>query len=335
MVAQAQKEIGKLTTEAETTPRASAEASASSEEAGPSTSEKAALPASPSGEEGPTPQPSSPITDHSSSSSSSQSQFQSLLSRVQSSLPPNISATLERTIPAALKDPSSHAYADLTQLRSTLGAEFARVQGVTRAQAEEYAHRSEALLREAGAYLKDAVRVIPPEEGEQGIGEADVVFDGMGVGVVVMPPSISSNGPAVGRDMMRAKGKGRETAAQAQQRLAGSRAAAMLAELKRDPEIFKQDPADNENTKNMYEAWLSTEIASKEGGIESSYWIERVKSALAHAEDGEVLRSTKNSLGKNLICVASTINLTALFPSTIIYGFKNILDKVLLQDTPD
>ena len=86
------------------------------------------------------------------------------------------------------------SYADLAHYREVLVAEFARVQGVTRAQAEEYAQKSEALLREAGEYLKDAVRVVPPEDGEDGSGsgEADVVFDGMGVGVVVMPPTMTS-----------------------------------------------------------------------------------------------------------------------------------------------
>ncbi|EJD03086.1 uncharacterized protein FOMMEDRAFT_108207 [Fomitiporia mediterranea MF3/22] len=296
VVAQAQKEIGKLTADPSTpatTDNAEASTSTSTQETGPSTSEKTETPKSPSADDETTPQPSSPTA---ASSNSSSFQFQSLLSRVQSSLPPNISATLERTIPAALKDPSAHAYADLTQLRTTLGAEFARVQGVTRTQAEEYVHRSEALLREAGAYLKDAVKVVPPEETVDD--DTDVVFDGMGSGVVVIPSSLGSSS---NRSAARGKGKGRETTAQAQQHFASSRAAAMLAQLKRDSEALKRDPLEDENAKEQFEEWIKAEVTSREGGIESSYWQDRVKEELGHSEDGEALRSTREVLVPSIL----------------------------------
>ena len=293
-MAQAQKEIEKLRTDTTNAADPSnAETSTeiiSSQEAGPSSTSSEKAPSASSTPDGDdtTPQPSSPSTAPSGSF-----QFQTLLSRVQASLPPNISATLERTIPAALKDPASHAYADIQHLRETLGAEFARVQGVTRVQAEEYVHRSETLLREAGAYLKDAVRIIPPEEDGS---EPEVMFDGMGSGVIVMPPSTSS----------RAKGKGRETSAQAQQRIASTRAAAMLAQLKRDPEVLKKDPLEDEDSKEFYGAWLKAEISSKDGGIESPQWAERTKKALK-AEDGDALSKTRDALGNHPIslCISS------------------------------
>ncbi|KAL5528509.1 hypothetical protein ACEPAF_7645 [Sanghuangporus sanghuang] len=284
VVAQAQKEIEKLTTDAtsaQTTNTESTTTSTSSQDPDTFSSEKATSSSLPAEGDEATPQPSSP-----SSTSSGSFQFQTLLSRVQSSFPPNISATLERTIPAALKDPASHAYADVQHLRETLGSEFTRVQGVTRAQAEEYVHRSETLLREAGAYLKDAVRIIPPDEDGS---EPDVVFDGMGAGVVVMPPSLRSTASS------RAKGKGRETSAQTQQRIAGSRAAAMLSKLKRDPEALKKDPLEEEGARELYEAWLGAEVSSKDGGIESSEWTGRIKEALK-VEDGEVLSKTRDAL---------------------------------------
>lgn len=197
-----------------------------------------------------------------------------------------------------MKDPSTiHApsYADLAHYREVLGAEFARVQGVTRAQAEEYAQKSEALLREAGEYLKDAVRVVPPEDGEDGsgTGEADVVFDGMGVGVVVMPPTMTS-GSGTKRS---AKGKEKGKAV-VHQKPTGSRAAALLAQLKRDPEPFKKDPLDDPATRQLYTTWLSTEIETKEGGIESPFWVERVKAALGEKVEGDILRATRNKIGK-------------------------------------
>ena len=145
------------------------------------------------------------------------SPFQGLFSRVQSSLPPNISSTLEKNLPLSLKDSSGHLSVDFAQLKSTLTAEFQRVQGVTRAQAEEYVHKSEALLKEAGEYLKDAVKVVPPEGQEEN--GTEVTFDG--TDLVFMPPTVGSFGPS-SRDFVtyNRKGKGKETAAQAQQRLA-------------------------------------------------------------------------------------------------------------------
>ncbi|THH05375.1 hypothetical protein EW145_g4846 [Phellinidium pouzarii] len=282
VVAQAQKEIVKLTTEpAVSSLEAAAGGSQESDvspEAGPSTSSSA------NEKDGPPP-------------TSEPSPFQTLLSRIQASLPPNVSATLESSLPAVLRDPAGHVHVDLAALR----AEIARVQGVTRAQAEEYAHRSEALLRDAGAYIKDAVKVIPPEDGiDSG---ADVVFDGMGSGVVVMPPNIGSSGSG-NRELAlgsRIKGKGKATAAQAQQRLAGSRAAAVLARLKRDPEVIKQDPSEDDSIKEQYEGWLDKEVLSIEGGIKTAVWSERIKSALTQKEDGGILRSTRDSLVPSLM----------------------------------
>ena len=72
----------------------------------------------------------------------------SFLSRLQATLPPNIVSTMQNHIPESIKHASESI--DLGQLRSTLVSDFQRVQGVTRAQAEEYFHKSEGLLREAG-----------------------------------------------------------------------------------------------------------------------------------------------------------------------------------------
>ncbi|KAI5123643.1 hypothetical protein M0805_001676 [Coniferiporia weirii] len=278
VVSQAQKEIEKLTAE----PIASSSRTAADIPQDSGTSSGDAGAPSSSSAEGDAPPHTEPLT------------FQALLSRVQASIPPNLSATLEHSLPDALRDPAAHVNVDFAALRTTLGAEFARVQGVTRAQAEEYAHRSEVLLRDAGAYIKEAVKVIPPEDG----GETDVMFDGMGTGVIVMPPSLnpSKSGNAEFSSGPREKGKGKETAAQAQRRLAGSRAAAMLAQLKRDPEVVKQDPLEDNGTKELYEAWVKDEVMSKEGGIEAAFWSERIKSLLVQKEDGEILRSTRDAL---------------------------------------
>lgn len=168
------------------------------------------------------------------------------------------------------------------------------MQGVTRAQAEEYVHKSEALLKEAGEFLKDAVKVVPPE-GQEG-SSTEFMFDG--TDIAFMPPTVGSFGPS-NRDFLfsNRKGKGRETAAQAQHRLAGTRAAAMLAQLKRDPDLLKADPAAQEGVREAYEEWLKAEVSSKEGGMDNSFWSQRIKTALGQADDGKVLEATLNALG--------------------------------------
>ncbi|KAF8967907.1 hypothetical protein BDZ97DRAFT_1801921, partial [Flammula alnicola] len=104
-------------------------------------------------------------------SHSSSSSPQSLFSRLQSALPPNIVAT------------HASENIDLQGIRANLLSELQRVQGVTLTQAEEYAHKSEALLREAvkeaGEVLRDAVKVVPPEQAEtSAAGGSGLVWDG-------------------------------------------------------------------------------------------------------------------------------------------------------------
>lgn len=73
---------------------------------------------------------------------------------------------MQAQLPECLKNAQ---HIDLAQLGSMLSSELQRVQDVTRAQAEEYVHKSEALLhevmKEAVDVLREAVKVIPPEEG--------------------------------------------------------------------------------------------------------------------------------------------------------------------------
>lgn len=177
------------------------------------------------------------------------------------------------------------------------------MQGVTRAQAEEYAHRSEVLLREAGEYLKDAVRVLPPEgessEGHESEG-AEVMIDPMGLGVVVMPPGLGTSVPSRSVKGARGSGKGKEregTVVEAQRQLAASRAAALVAKLKQDVDTLRQDPRADPQTKEMFETWYASEVTNREGGVTSAYWIERTKEALAQ-EDSDALKATRDSLGE-------------------------------------
>lgn len=227
--------------------------------------------------------------------SAQSSTFQTFLSRVQSTLPPNISTTLQNNLPESLRD--GHGIGvDFSQLATTLTSEFQRVQGVTRAQAEEYAHRSESLIREAGAFLKDAVKVIPPEYAD-GEGGSGLAWDGSEVWA--MPPSVGSMGPGQRNLSVRWKGKGKEREALMQARAASTRAEMLLRRLKRDPELLKPDPAAEESSKELYTLWLDAEVRSTESGIDGSFWSKKISDSLEDGEEGITLKETFDSLGRS------------------------------------
>ncbi|TDL14482.1 hypothetical protein BD410DRAFT_859806 [Rickenella mellea] len=290
VVTQAQKELGKLTSETPATGQATVEGSSTTEhsrevKAEPSGSEDNSLTSSSTSETlQPTPTPSSPV--------------QTLFTRIQQSLPPAISNTLQTNLPDALRTATGSVTStvDFAQLKSTLSTEFQRVQGVTRAQAEEYVHKSEVLLKEAGEFLKDAVKVVPPEEQDSlraDGADGNVVWDGSDVWV--MPSPVGTVGWGGNKSSMSGgKGKGKEE--DARQRGLATRADAMLHRLKRDPDMIKLDPLEDDNVKALFETWRADEVQSKDGGIDGAAWSERINAALDVKDDGDALRATRDDL---------------------------------------
>ena len=209
---------------------------------------------------------------------------QSLFARLSSSLPPNIVSAVQTHVPDSLKNASQNI--DFAQLRSNLSTEFQRVQGVTRAQAEEYVHRSEVLLkdamREAGEVLREAVKVIPPEEG----GAPSGVWDGTDVWML---PSSS--------DVTDAKGKGKQLELGEAHRSVSTRAESLLKQLKYDPAVIRADPEAEETVKTLYLSWIEAEIDSKEGGVDNKEWMDKMTGALGEPGDGEALQATHDALG--------------------------------------
>ncbi|KAF7970301.1 hypothetical protein HWV62_22996 [Athelia sp. TMB] len=276
VVSQAQKELSKLTaadasaSEPETTTPTGAETEGDQPEAGSSTD----------GDKTPSPRqrdlPSSPT--------------QSLFSRLQSSLPPNIVATVQTHLPESIKNASS---VDFAQLKTNLSAEFQRVQGVTLAQAEEYVHKSEGLLREAmreaGEVLKDAVKVIPPEEGGSTPG---VMWDG--TDVWMLPTPSSSNATSKGKEPETEQSSGKPSSEA--QRSAATRAQSLLKQLKYDPAVIKADPGAEESLKEQYATWIHDELDSKDGGLANQYWVDLTKGALDDSSDGRALQETHDLL---------------------------------------
>ncbi|CAK5281594.1 unnamed protein product [Mycena citricolor] len=222
---------------------------------------------------------SAPELPSASGSTSSSVGSTGLFSRLQSALPPNIVSTVQSRLPETLKDASGNI--DFAQMRTTLSTEFQRVQGVTRAQAEEYVQKSEALLKEAvkeaGDVLRDAVKVVPPSDSQltQGSG---LVWGGTDMWTLPMDVTPDASN----------KGKMRANTGADTQLAVATRAEALLKQLKHNPEIIKLDPAADADGKGLYEQWVGTVIVDEA-------WEERIASALT-GQDGEALKVNKDSL---------------------------------------
>ncbi|GLB37555.1 putative BSD domain containing protein [Lyophyllum shimeji] len=279
VVSQAQREITKLTSEPAPGSSTSGTERTTSE-GGPSTTDReteGASQASPS-------QPEQNATQSTSATAST-----SLFSRLQSALPPNLLETARNQLPESLKHASESV--DLPQLRANFISEFQRVQGVTRAQAEEYAHKSEALLREAvkeaGEVLREAVKILPPEES--GSAASGLVWDGSDMWSLPLEPSdaaSSSNPSTSGSTSQRRLNDAQDAVA--------TRAQSLFRRLKQDPAILRHDPALDGG--DLYSAWVATEVTPKEGGIEGEHWSAKIAELLAEPGSGEVLKATRDAL---------------------------------------
>ncbi|KAI0675014.1 hypothetical protein C8Q78DRAFT_1010023 [Trametes maxima] len=298
VVQQAQKEFTKLTAEAPPpTTAAATESGASSTEQAASIPAEAEATAS---VETLKEIPDGTSAEPSASQPSTSSQPQTLFSRLQASLPPSLVSTVQTQLPESLKETLQHARVgsanlsalDFAQLRSTITTELQRVQGAT----EEYVHRSEDFLREAGEFLKDAVKVVPPEEGDEGY--PGLIWDGTDVWML---PTTSGASVSPGAGTGKGKGKERESSSSGRPsvdtlRAVATRAESMLKQLRHDPEVIKADPNDDEKIRELYAGWLAAEASSEERGLGTVAWQSKVEEALADAVDGPALKATMDTL---------------------------------------
>lgn len=236
--------------------------------------------------------------------------------RLQASLPPNLVtavqnlpdlkqaqmslvSTVQANLPEQLKQGPQNI--DFAQIRANLTNEFQRVQGITRAQAEEYVQKTDVLLREAyvGAeeFLKEAVKVVPPENPSG----AAAAWDGSDLWGMDLTLGMGLTG--TGGD---GKGKDREVdwaSPQEAQKAVATRAQALIHRIKHDPEVLKVNPADDAALKVGYDAWVEKEVQSKPDGIKSSEWTDKIVEALQDDVDGDALNNTMDELGKSAFSV--------------------------------
>ena len=179
---------------------------------------------------------------------------QTLFTRLQSSLPPDLLTGLRDTIPDSVRD--AQARRELAQVAQ------ARVQGA--------AARGEELLRGASVFLRDAVRVVPPEEADSSPSapttpSAHERTTSRGKAAVPTTPNVVSSTPV-------------------------TRWGALLHALRENPAILRVDPAGEERSAALFASWV------ERVGAEASRDESRRESELG-ADDG-ALRSTHSALGE-------------------------------------
>lgn len=254
------------------------------------------------GSEDTTPSASTPLAAAAPSNDApeaSTSQPQTLLSRLQATLPPNLVSSVQDKLPESLKHAraTSLSAVDFAALRGTIAGELARVQGsseellhrvqgqseelLQRVQAGDLLQRGEGLLkqvqgggeeffREAGEFLRDAVRIVPPEPSE---GDAGVAWDGTDVWMI---PTYTISTPTEGASGAAGeKGKGKERRSMDSVR-AATRAQAMLTQLRHDPQVVRADPTANPAEREAFAAWVAREIDAK-GGADGLVWSKKIE----------------------------------------------------------
>ncbi|KDQ27670.1 hypothetical protein PLEOSDRAFT_1076757 [Pleurotus ostreatus PC15] len=286
VVVQAQKEVGKWTAPEPSTGETASLSNATNASSSRAVEDKA---------EGSSPSsmpeaPSSDSTDAATSQAVPSSSSQTLFSRFQAVLPPNIASTLQNNIPESIRHASESV--DFAQLRATLSDEFQRVQGVTRTQAEDYVRKSETMLREAmkeaGAVLKDAVKIIPPEEGNvSSSSSTGFIWDGSDMWML---PSEASDSSISSRGKSSEVGTPSSGSLGDLQRVA-TRADSLLKRLRHDAEIIKHEP-----NLSQFNTWLEKEVDTKEGGIGSDHWKARMAEEWGDPADGAALQATHDEL---------------------------------------
>lgn len=195
-------------------------------------------------------------------------------------------------------------------------------------------HKSEVLLREAmkeaGEVLRDAVKVIPPEEAGSSRASPGLVWDGTDMWMLPSEPSDSSLSASKTTD------PGSSSRQDDSQRAVATRAESLLRRLKHDPAILRHDPEADLGVRDIYYKWLDVEIESKTGGIGGEEWVAKISAVSSEPGDGQALKNTRDALG-GLIYNELTVlgNLRPLLYSTFRTHDARLLEAVLFPSPPD
>jgi hypothetical protein len=257
----------------------------------------------------------------------------SIYARLQSRMPPNLQPS---AIAATLSSATSAASSvDLANIRSTLTANIQRAQdNLPLAQAEKlaegYLHKSQELFKEAGEFLKDAVKVVPPAIGPDGKPIADdtmPIVSGTDVWLFSSPIGTAGwGGPAAGEREASATPplkeprasmsslKSRESLFTGHMSQA-TRSEALLRRLKYDPEMIRLDPALDDTVRAEFIAFAE-DVNTKLGGVSGETMVTRISDVLKPGPEGELeadakaLIDTRDLLGMFLLKCPNHLTLT-------------------------
>jgi len=155
--------------------------------------------------------------------------------------------------------------------------------------AGDYKNKGEALFKGAGEYLKDAVKVVPPEQAGSHDG---IMWDGSDIWSFPSPvgtPGWGGNAAEIEKDGSSASGPAGTPLARA------TRAEALLKRLNHDPEMLKLNPAVDDTVKAQFE--LFEKNVQVEGGIFGDKWVTKVQEALSQKdEDATALQKIFDTL---------------------------------------
>lgn len=152
--------------------------------------------------------------------------------------------------------------------------------------AEDYLRKSEGLLHNAGEFLKDAVKVVPPEGDAHG-----VVWDGSDT------YAFTTAGDWSDQNRMSSDGT-RSTSFEASR--SQLRKEALLRRLRADRELVLVDPGaetESSSRRSAFATFCESEIEQK-GGVKSAAFEDKIEAELRRGDkETDTLRSTLQALG--------------------------------------
>lgn len=159
--------------------------------------------------------------------------------------------------------------------------------------AEEYLKKSEGLMSEAGEWVKEAVKIVPPQEGEERPG---VVWDGTDMYAF----STSSTPPKADNDRSAASQMYGSASVSPADR-AAMRKQALLRRLRSDKDLLLVNPAseaESEERRVAFAEYVATEIEAR-GGIEGDAIRAEIWAELGpEGNDVEELKGLRDELGR-------------------------------------
>ncbi|KAF8332630.1 uncharacterized protein EI90DRAFT_2971397 [Cantharellus anzutake] len=221
----------------------------------------------------------------------------SIFSRLQAQLPPNLQPNAISSAISAARSHSTLPSVDFNQLRSSVTANIQQAQtNLNFSEAEKLAESylsklkagTESFAKDAGDFFKEAVKVVPPEEGVS-THEMPIVS---GTDVWLFPSPIGTTGWGAGT-IQKSEGTGTPRASTSispparslDARGGATRSEALLRLLKYDPDLIRLDPAQDEDISSVFEKFVKEDV-EKNGGISGETYIDKISTVLAPGPNG-------------------------------------------------